>query len=86
MSIKFGQFCQSPDHAGAFGNDNNTIGTEHRTCFLKRCKIHGDIDFIWQEHRRPRFGVAAPWFVSAVVIHGTYNFGALLLAYSDYSF
>jgi RsiW-degrading membrane proteinase PrsW (M82 family) len=41
---------------------------------------------LWRERRRPAFGVAAPWLVAAVVVHGTYNFGALLLAYSHYSF
>ena len=41
---------------------------------------------LWQQRRRPRFGVAAPWFIAAIVIHGTYNLVALLLAYSRYSF
>ncbi len=41
---------------------------------------------IWQQHRRPRFGIATPWFVAAIAIHGAYNFGALLLARIDYRF
>jgi uncharacterized membrane protein YidH (DUF202 family) len=40
----------------------------------------------WQRHERPHLSVAAPWFVAAIVIHGSYNFMALLLAYSEYRF
>jgi len=44
----------------------------------------------WQDvlrrRERPRFGIAAPWFVVAVTIHGLYNLMALLMTYSDFRF
>ena len=41
---------------------------------------------IWRQYRRPQIGIAAPWFVAAVLIHGAYNLGALLLSYTQLRF